>query len=206
MNQDIADNVLEKGKEGIKENFMEAFSEFANEYADEMWAIVNELIRVRNENQILREKKSPEKPVSLVEYTRIKDELRSKVDYIHEQDEIIKEYKDKIENGELMSTVQSEQYEQLKAENAELRARLDNAVELPCKVGDTVYCIRDLGLGDHRITEQTVSEIVFYYNNRMRIRTSFGLFDYEEWTFNVGCFTDREAAEAHLKELKGGMK
>ena len=111
MNQDIADNVLKKGKEGIKENFMEALSEFANEYVDEMWAMVNELIRLRNENHILREKKSTEKPVSLVEYTRIKDELRSKVDYIHEQDEIIKEYKDKIENGELISTLQGEQGE-----------------------------------------------------------------------------------------------
>lgn len=100
MNQDIADNVLEKGKEGIKENFMEAFSEFADEYVDEMWALVNELIRLRNENQILREKKSPEKPVSLVEYTRIKDELRSKVDYIHEQDEVIKEYKHRAEIAE----------------------------------------------------------------------------------------------------------
>ena len=112
MNQDIADNVLEKGKEGIKENFMGAFSEFANEYVDEMWTLVNELIRLRAENKALREKRPPEKPVSLVEYTRIKDELRSKVDYIHEQDEIIKGYKDKIENGELISTVQSEQGEQ----------------------------------------------------------------------------------------------
>lgn len=111
MNQDIADNVLKKGKEGIKENLLEALSEFANEYVDEMWALVNELIRLRNENQILREKKPTEKPVSLIEYTRIKDELRSKVDYIHEQDEIIKGYKDKIENGELISTIQGEQGE-----------------------------------------------------------------------------------------------
>lgn len=100
MNQDIADNVLEKGKEGIKENFIGAFSEFADEYVYEMWALVNELIRLRNENQILREKKSPEKPVSLIEYTRIKDELRSKVDYIHEQDEVIKEYKHRAARAE----------------------------------------------------------------------------------------------------------
>ena len=33
----------------------------------------------------------------------------------------------------------SEQCEQLKAENAELRARLDKAVELKAKVGDTIY-------------------------------------------------------------------
>lgn len=48
----------------------------------------------------------------MIEYNRIKDELRSKVDYIHEQDEIIKEYKDKIKNGKLISTLQSEQGEQ----------------------------------------------------------------------------------------------
>ena len=71
MNQDIADNVLEKGKEGIKENFMGAFSEFANEYVDEMWTLVNELIRLRAENKALREKRPPGKPVSLVEYARI---------------------------------------------------------------------------------------------------------------------------------------
>lgn len=112
MNQDIADNVLKKGREGIKENFIEAFLGFADEYADEMWTLVNELIRLRTENRALREEKSPKKPISLIEYTRIKDELRSKVDYIHEQDKIIKEYKGKIENGELISTVQSEQGEQ----------------------------------------------------------------------------------------------
>lgn len=31
--------------------------------------------------------------------------------------------------------------DELRAENAELKARLNKAVELPCKVGDTVYCI-----------------------------------------------------------------
>ena len=127
MNKDIADNVLKKGKEGIKENFIEVFSEFADEYADEMWLLVNELIRLRKENQILREEKTPKKPTSLIEYTRIKDELRSKIDYIHEQDEIIKGYKDKIESGKLISTVQGEQGEQeiafFVAHNAAVRKR-----------------------------------------------------------------------------------
>lgn len=59
MDQDIADNVLKKGKEGIRENFIKAFSEFADEYVDEMWILINELIRLRNENQTLREKKTP---------------------------------------------------------------------------------------------------------------------------------------------------
>lgn len=37
----------------------------------------------------------------------------------------------------------SEENGQLLLENAELRARLDKAVELPCKVGDTIYAIAE---------------------------------------------------------------
>ena len=158
MNQDITDNVLEKGKEGIKENFIEVLSEFADEYADEMWALVNEVIRLRAENKALREKKSPKKPVSLIEYTRIKDELRSKVDYIHEQDEIIKEYKDKIERGELISTVQGELSEQEIAffvkHNAEVRKQAvkEFAVKLKKKADpynyDENYIDRSVMYGD----------------------------------------------------------
>ena len=85
---------------------------------------------------------------------------------------------------------------------AELRARLEKAVELPCKVGDTVYCIRNCGTGRYRVEEHTVIEIVFKYDNQMRIKTSYGLFGCEEWTFGLDCFADRAEAEARLKELK----
>lgn len=116
------------------------------------------------------------------------------------------------------STAGADEIARLTAENAELRAtlskmetveqelreRLEKAVELPCKVGDTVYCIRNLGLGNYRIEEQTVSEIVFDYNNRTHAITSYGLFGYEKWTFNVDCVTDRAEAESRLAELKGG--
>ena len=112
----------------------------------------------------------------------------------------------------------TEQVNELQAENAELRAtlskmetvekelreRLEKAVELPVNVEDIVYCIRDCGTGGYRVGEYTVSEIVFKYDNQMRIKTSYGLFSCEEWTFGLDCFADRAEAEAEarLKELK----
>lgn len=114
---------------------------------------------------------------------------------------------DKIESGELDYVADRDaEIARLTAKNAELRARLKRAVVLPCKVGDTVWCIRDLGLGNYRIIENTVSEIAFDYNNQMRIKTPYGLFDYEKWTYGLDCFADCVAAKAHLKELEGGMK
>lgn len=118
------------------------------------------------------------------------------------------ELEDKIESGEIDYVADKDkEIARLTAENAELKARLEKAVELPCEVGDVVYCIKDLtGLGIYRIEEQTVIEIVFDYNNQMHIKTLYGMFGYEKWTFNIDCFTDRSAAEARLAELKGGRQ
>ena len=90
-------------------------------------------------------------------------------------------------------------------ENAELRARLENH-DLPVNVWDTVYCIRNLGKGRYKIEEHTVTEIVFEYNNQMRIKTSCGLFGCEKWTFGLDCFADNAEAEARLKEIQGGER
>lgn len=117
------------------------------------------------------------------------------------------ELENRIESGELDYVADRDtEIARLTAKNVELRERLKKAVVLPCKVGDTVYCIRDLGLGNYRIIEKTVSEIAFDYNNQMRIKTPYGLFDYEKWTYGLDCFADCVAAKAHLKELEGGMK
>lgn len=94
---------------------------------------------------------------------------------------------------------------QLQAENAELRARLENH-DLPVNVWDTVYCIRDCGTVGYRIDELKVIEIVFEYNNQMRIKTCYGLSGYEKWTFGLDCFADPAKAEARLKELQGGER
>lgn len=46
----------------------------------------------------------------------------------------------------------------LEAENAELRTRLEKAVELPCKLGDTIY---QTGTNGTRIFKSTVKNIIF---------------------------------------------
>lgn len=53
---DIAENVLKRGKEGVKQNIIEALDEFFDEYADEMWMVVEEVIKLRAENVALRER------------------------------------------------------------------------------------------------------------------------------------------------------
>ena len=57
-NDDIIENVLQCGKEGVKQNIMEALDEFCEEYADEMYRAVEEIIRLRDENAALRERLS----------------------------------------------------------------------------------------------------------------------------------------------------
>lgn len=90
----------------------------------------------------------------------------------------------------------------LTAEIVELRARLENH-DLPVNVWDTIYCIRNWGKGRYEIEEHAVIEIVFEYNNQMRIKTSCGLFGCEKWTFGLDCFADKSEAEAHIKGLLG---
>ena len=53
-NDDIAENVLQCGKEGVRQNMAEALNEFCEEYADEMWKVVEEVIKLRAENAALR--------------------------------------------------------------------------------------------------------------------------------------------------------
>lgn len=94
---------------------------------------------------------------------------------------------------------------ELEAENTELRARLEKAVELPCKIGDTVYEVHDKCdrrdcpfngyYGQWRCRyegkkrcEPFISTERFWYNHIQRI--------------NKTIFVSKEAAEAKLKELK----
>ena len=55
-NDDIAENVLQSGKEGVKQNIMEALDEFFDEYADEKWKVVEEVNKLRSENSALSER------------------------------------------------------------------------------------------------------------------------------------------------------
>lgn len=56
VNDDIAENVLRNGKDGIKQNMIQVLEEFVACYADEMWQAVSEVIKLREENATLHER------------------------------------------------------------------------------------------------------------------------------------------------------
>ena len=112
--------------------------------------------------------------------------------------------------------------EQLKAENAALRERLEKAVELKAKVGDTIFLpwIYDDVSG---VGELQVCAIHFLYDGSIIYSTDlekgygegveergflmkyhYGAFSQDD--FGSMVYTFKEAAEARLAELKGGKE
>ena len=94
--------------------------------------------------------------------------------------------------------------QRLKAENAALRERLDKAVELPCRVGDKVYCIHRMS--NPEMLEWQVNEIRITDHNYMLQLGRAGTKDYRSEAsqfYGKWWFTELEAAEARLAELKG---
>ena len=70
---DIAENVLKHGKEGVKQNIIEALDEFCDDFAEEMWEAAEEIITLRKENAALRERleKAVELPYSHLEMLKL---------------------------------------------------------------------------------------------------------------------------------------
>ena len=91
----------------------------------------------------------------------------------------------------------SEQCEQLKAENAALRERLEKAVELPCKVGDKLYFVNEY-LRTPRIEEYNIKAVMLL-SSCIRIYVDDVVYFLED---DDVCFS-LEAAEARLAELGG---
>lgn len=102
--------------------------------------------------------------------------------------------------------------ERLKAENAALRERLEKAVELPCKVGDTIFYVQYFC--DYKGCDSTTQQFCCgckemierekHKEKYVICEKSFVLKDLEK--IGKKYFTTREAAEARLAELKGGKK
>lgn len=91
--------------------------------------------------------------------------------------------------------------DELRAENAELKARLNKAVELPCKVGDTVYEV----FKEHKppfIQETTIEKIVITEKG-FKLRLSRNSV-YETAISSLGrtIFLTESEAETKLKELQ----
>lgn len=98
--------------------------------------------------------------------------------------------------------------EQLKAENADLRERLEKAVELPCELGSHLFTIeKRYEFITYGAVQYSVENI---YCAGEIVVCEDGLFRFYTPTYHPRClvfgkdiFTTREAAEARLAELKG---
>lgn len=103
-----------------------------------------------------------------------------------------------------------EEIELLKAENAALRERLEKAMELPLKVGSTVYIIHETDEEDKFNPWIDTGRIVtfsFDVNLWIFVRYNSGLtMWYSKDTFDKEVCLTPEAAEARLAELKGGKE
>lgn len=98
----------------------------------------------------------------------------------------------------------------LQSENAALKERLENVLELPLKVGSTVYIVHETDEEDKFNPWIDTGRIVsFSFDGKLWIfvRYNSGLtMWYSKNTFDKEVCLTLKAAEAHLAELKGGNK
>lgn len=91
------------------------------------------------------------------------------------------------------------QNEQLKAENAALKERLDKAIESPCKSDDIFYRF-------FQYPAEMVEDIACGFRKEKDGELYVCSANSESWYNVKECEFSREAAEARLKELQGGKE
>ena len=105
-----------------------------------------------------------------------------------------------------------EEVKSLEAENAELRERLEKAVESPCKIGDKVYMpwVYDgiSGIAEITVCSVTVFDGEYIYDTDLEsddidFKQEYSYGQFRDYDFGTKVFTTCEAAEARLAELKG---
>lgn len=117
--------------------------------------------------------------------------------------EIIKYLNNMNENGWINYSDYSnlvDMAQELDAENAQLKARLDNAVILPVPLGEN-FAIRDYGFGRLRVEKVRIVGYNFSPYDKSYITP---VDDYGIWYYPERIFQDKAKAEAKLKELQGG--
>ena len=109
-----------------------------------------------------------------------------------------------IENLKCVIEDLKEQNRELEAENAKLKARLDKAVELPCRVRDMIYVIRENGVQELEV--KSIELVDYNSANKYVVRCSRVANDdfiyLADNVYGVCWFTHRTEAEAKLAELK----
>jgi len=105
----------------------------------------------------------------------------------------------------------SNENQRLKKEVTDLKKRLDNAVELPCKVGDTIYEATKFGIYEWEVESIYLKKNYFQANcknkndYRNRMHWNFIKADYcNDFEGEGRVRVNRLEAEARLEELKGG--
>lgn len=95
--------------------------------------------------------------------------------------------------------------QRLKAENDALKERLGKAVELPVKVGDTVYLLSQTSrCPKGEIIEAKIIDFIGWKDGyRFTAKGKAEWFSFLRGDIGTWVFTTREAAEARLAELKG---
>ena len=104
------------------------------------------------------------------------------------------------ENAELRATLSK-----METVEKELRARLEKAVELPCKLGDTIYKVYDRCDGHNCPYNGHYGQWRCHYEGERRCEPFIKIrqFCYGDIPLvNDTVFVSREAAEARLKEIK----
>lgn len=103
-----------------------------------------------------------------------------------------------------LETDKNKEISRLQAENAELRERLDKAIGLPVKVGDTIYMVFLDEIKEWQVEKTELCKDEYFVYG--------GHADTDDYTFVTSkeygmlWFTDRAEAEARLKELQGGER
>lgn len=98
----------------------------------------------------------------------------------------------------------------LTAENAELRARLEKAVELPVRIGDPMWYVVKNAITP-RIVSTSVTEITIYEDEivvNLKNTPRRLVLDYNGEVIGnyYEIYLDKNSAEARLKELQGGER
>jgi hypothetical protein len=113
-------------------------------------------------------------------------------------------YGERKDSFDAMAESVVEKIESLEKENAELKARLEKAVELPCKVGDVVY---ESNIDRNIVSTYTIKKIsIFQYGTRYDWELIDGIYSNVPGFYDIALgktiFLSKEQAEAKLKELK----